>query len=378
MLVPFSALTARVYTVGVKPILFRRKPDIVHERMIKASRFVGKVAPLRWLTRLVYRHDDKRLSQNFYGTTFPNPVGLAAGLDKNAEMVAVLPAIGFGFGTIGSVTHQPCAGNPRPWFYRLPNHKSLVVNAGLANEGVEKIQKRLTKYKAALVRGFPLVVSVAKTNIPENCTDDEAIADYLGSLVKLKDEPRVGILEINISCPNAYGGEPFTDPKRLETLLSAVDTLKITKPIWVKMPINHSWPDFDALLKVVLKHNIQGVTIGNLSKERSIIPSEELPNEVKGNLSGLPTQTLSDELIGQTYQSYGDRLTIIGVGGIFTAEDAYRKIRLGASLVELITGVIYEGPQLIGQINRQLANQLSKDGFSNISSAIGSAHRQNI
>ena len=139
------------------------------------------------------------------------------------------------------------------------------------------------------------------------------------------------------------------------------------------MPINHSWREFNALLKVIVKHNIQGVTIGNLQKNRGEIPPLDLPNEVKGNLSGLPTQALSDNLIAKTYQKYGTRLTIIGVGGVFTAEDAYRKICLGASLVGLITGMIYEGPQLPGQINRELIQLLHKEGYATIADAVGSS-----
>ncbi len=320
-----------------------------------------------------YRNE-KKLGQVVNDIYFPNPVGLAAGFDKNIELAPTMKAIGFGFMTGGSVTFYPCEGNPRPWFHRLPKQKSLVVHVGLANEGTEQIRSRLRAYTPAIFTQFPLVMSVAKTNNPETCNDTQAIADYIGSLQLLRDEPRVSVLEINISCPNAYGGEPFTEPKRLEQLLKAVDNLKIQKPVWVKMPINHPWPEFDALLKVIVKHNIQGVTIGNLNKDRGKIPSEELASQVKGNLSGLPTQALSDELIGRTFKSYGDKLSIIGVGGIFTAEDAYRKIRNGASLVGLITGMIFEGPQLIGQINQDLTRLLEKDGFTNIGEAVGTAH----
>ncbi len=363
----------------VKPLLFRQSPDIVHERMVKSARIFGAFTPAVWLMRRVLRTNaTPLLSQTIHGIPFPNPVGLSAGLDKNAELLPLLPAIGFGFGTVGSVTHQVCVGNPRPWFYRLPRSKSLVVHVGLANHGAAKVIERLNHYHTSRLQDFPVVVSVAKTNNPTTCNDTEAIADYIGSLKLLQNEPRAAVLEINISCPNTYGGEPFTDPVRLDALLAAVDALHITKPVWVKMPINHAWPEFNALLKIIIKHRVQGVTIGNLSKQRSEIPSEELPSQVKGNLSGLPTQALSDNLIAKTYSAYGSALTIIGVGGIFTAEDAYRKITLGASLVELITGLIYTGPQLPGQLNRDLAKLAAQDGFKNIAEAVGSGlHVQN-
>jgi dihydroorotate dehydrogenase (fumarate) len=178
--------------------------------------------------------------------------------------------------------------------------------------------------------------------------------------------------EINISCPNTYGGEPFTTPELLENLLLAIDDLSLEKPVFVKMPISLEWPDFQSLLDVISRHNIQGVSIGNLLKNRSkAMISDELPDTVKGNLSGLPCREISTELIQKTYEVYGDKLTIIGIGGVFTAQDAYDKIRAGASLVAMVTGVIFEGPQVVGEINRGLVELLRQDGFSNIVEAIG-------
>lgn len=326
-------------------------------------------------SKLLSYQNSAALSQSVNGIHFPNPVGLAAGFDKNIELAPTMKAVGFGFMTGGSVTFHEYNGNPRPWFYRLPNQKSLVVNVGLANEGTQAVMERLRTYRASQFEQFPLVVSVAKTNSPEACDDPSAIADYIGSLSLLQNQPQVSAIEINISCPNAYGGEPFTDPLRLGQLLVAVDALNIVKPVWVKMPIDLAWPEFNALLQVIISHRVQGITIGNLQKNRGEIPPQDLPNEVKGNLSGLPTQAPSNELIRLTYANYAGRLTIVGVGGVFSAQDAYRKICLGANLVELITGMIYEGPQQIGQINRELVELLKRDNFANISEAVGSAHK---
>ncbi|QQS18549.1 quinone-dependent dihydroorotate dehydrogenase [Candidatus Saccharibacteria bacterium] len=372
-----SHTTTLLYQRAIKPILFRSTPDAVHSRLIRLSALRQKFPLSDSLVSLMWAyHNQAALGQKIDGVYFPNPVGLSAGFDKSIELLPTIKAVGFGYETGGSVTFLPCEGNPRPWFYRLPTSKSLVVNVGLANDGTTTALQRIKRYRQKVLTDFPLVMSVAKTNNPQNCSDSEAIEDYLGSLQQLKDEPRVTIVEINISCPNAYGGEPFTDPPRLAALMKAIDGLKIAKPIWVKMPINLAWPEFDALLKIITAHNVQGVTIGNLSKDRrSETVSVELPNEVKGNLSGLPTQKLSDDLIEKTYREYGDRLTIIGVGGIFTAEDAYRKICLGANLVGLITGMIFEGPQLVGQVNRKLVELLKRDNFSTIGEAVGSAHR---
>ncbi len=373
MILPLSYVTAGAYRHLIKPLLFRTNPDIVHQRILRLGRTTQRLVVTSKAIRMAWAHKDTAaLGQTIHNVYFPNPVGLAAGFDKNAELVPTIKAVGFGYMTGGSVTLHTCTGNPHPWFQRLPKQKSLVVNVGLANEGVQNVLQRIQSYTSNLFQHFPLVMSVAKTNNPENCDDDEAIADYIGSLQQLKDEPSVSVLEINISCPNAYGGEPFTTAERLHTLLSAVDSLDISKPIWVKMPINLPWHDFEKLLSIIAQHNVQGLTIGNLNKDRSAISSDEFPEGMKGSLSGLPTQALSDELIGRTYATYADRFTIIGVGGIFNAEDAYRKICLGASLVGLVTGVIYEGPQLIGQLNRELCLLLKKDGLMNVSEAVGS------
>ncbi len=371
----FTTTSRTAYQKIIKPILFKSSPDDVHARLLRMSRIRQRYPFTDSLvSKALSYQNSATLGQTIQGIHFPNPVGLAAGFDKNIELAPTMKAVGYGFMTGGSVTFLACEGNPRPWFYRLPKQKSLVVNVGLANEGTQAVMDRLRTYKQSLFDRFPLVVSVAKTNSPDANDDPSAIADYVGSLSLLQNQPQVSVIEVNISCPNAFGGEPFTDPQRLEQLLANIDALNIAKPVWVKMPIDLAWPTFNELLNVIVRHNVHGVTIGNLQKSRSEIPSEDLPNEVKGNLSGLPTQAPSDELIRLTYASYGNRLMIVGVGGIFTAQDAYRKICLGASLVELITGMIYEGPQLVGQINRELVDLLKRDNFSTIGEAIGSAH----
>lgn len=371
----FTTTSRTAYRKIIKPSLFKSSPDDVHARLLRMSRIRQRYPFTDSLvSKALSYQNSATLGQTIQGIHFPNPVGLAAGFDKNIELAPTMKAVGYGFMTGGSVTFLACEGNPRPWFYRLPKQKSLVVNVGLANEGTQAVMDRLRTYKQSLFDRFPLVVSVAKTNSPDANDDPSAIADYVGSLSLLQNQPQVSVIEVNISCPNAFGGEPFTDPQRLEQLLANIDALNIAKPVWVKMPIDLAWPAFNELLNVIVRHNVHGVTIGNLQKSRSEIPSEDLPNEVKGNLSGLPTQAPSDELIRLTYASYGSRLMIVGVGGIFTAQDAYRKICLGASLVELITGMIYEGPQLVGQINRELVDLLKRDNFSTIGEAIGSAH----
>ena len=359
-----------------KPLLFRRPPDWVHENLIRTSAAVDKVPGVRTLPQL-WAYRSPRLEQDVFGLHFANPVGLSAGFDKNSTMARLMKRVGFGYMIGGSVTAEVCAGNPKPWFHRLPHSKSLMVHVGLANQGIARIAERLAAYPQRMFDNFPLSVSVAKTNNPENVSDEVAIDDYCQSLRTLEDGQLSQLYEINISCPNTYGGEPFTTPERLERLLAAVDKLGLTRPVCIKMPINLDWPEFSALLEVAARHNVRGLTIGNLRKDRDHVDARDtIPEGVQGNLSGKPCQALSTDLIRRTYQQYGDRFVIIGVGGIFSAEDAYEKIRAGASLVALITGMIFEGPQVVGEINAGLDRLLAADGYESVAQAVGadSAH----
>lgn len=363
---PIRTISHHFYVRLAKPIMFRFSPDSVHETIIKLAKITQRSRFFRWLFRWMWKYTSPALTQSLFGMSFASPVGLSAGFDKNIQVVPLVESIGFGFATVGSVTGSASNGNQKPWFHRLPDEKSILVNAGLPNIGTSAIADRLANDSQVKKRQFPLVISVARTNNPESSNDAEGIADYVKGLRDMR--PFADCFEINISCPNTYGGEPFTSPERLEPLLRAIDLLRLTQPVWIKMPSNLSWQDFDKLLTVIVKHQIAAVTISNLRKDRTGI---DVDGTVKGNLSGKPTEARSNELIAKTYSKYHDRLTIIGVGGIFNAEDAYRKIKSGASLVALVTGLIFEGPQLPGDISYGLEQLLRADGYDHITQAIG-------
>lgn len=367
-------LSRQGYKHIAKPLLFREHPDKAHAHMIIAARGLQKVRLTGVLN--VWRYQSPRLEQELLGIRFKNPIGMSAGLDKNFDLPPIAKRIGLGFEIGGSTTAHVCAGNPRPWFKRLPSEKSIVVNVGLANNGIERNIERIRSYPRKLWRDFSLSVSVAKTNSPQTATDDEAIEDYCASLRLLESANAAPLYEVNVSCPNTYGGEPFTTPARLEKLLSAIDELHLTKPVFIKLPTDKSWTQFKALLRVADKHRVAGLTIGNLVKNRAKLKHpDELSSDVKGNLSGLPAQKITTELIYKTYEAYRDRFVIIGVGGVFTAADAYEKICAGASLVAMVTALMFEGPQVVGEINEGLVKLLDRDGFATITEAIGSAHR---
>lgn len=351
--------------------MFRHEPDVVHKGLIRTAKNVQKVPGVRSLPKL-WSHSSTILQTKVFGVTFRNPVGLSAGFDKAIEMPKIMHNVGFGWMTGGSVTWGDYEGNEGPWFHRLPKSKSLVVNAGLPSEGTPVVIERVRKYDTKLFSDFPLNVSVAKTNSKTSVGDEAGIKDYCKSLEAFDDLLQVSFLEINISCPNTFGGEPFTTPERLEKLLSAVDKLYLTKPVIIKMPINLPIAEFDKLLDVIATHSVAGVAIGNLLKDRKLVKLQDpLPDSIKGNLSGKPNKEITTELIRRTYKKFGKELAIIGMGGVMSAEDAYEKIKAGASLVALITGMIFEGPQLIGDINIGLTKLLAADGYVNISEAVG-------
>lgn len=365
-----TSLIAFIYRHVLKPIFFEFDPEFVHDHMTLSGRLLGSNSFTRNITRQMFFFEHPSLKQKIADLTFHNPIGLSAGFDKDANLVNILPDVGFGFMEVGTVTHKPYEGNQKPRLYRLKKSKALVVYYGLKNLGIVEIAKKLKKYK---VKNFPISISIGKTNCKETSSDEAGIKDYYDCLKYAANENVGDFYTINISCPNTFGGEPFTTPDRLDNLLKELVKVKTKKPIFIKMPINLDWKDFDELLKVAIKYKVTGVHIGNLNKNHKD-PNvfDEIPSHVKGGISGRPTWRLSNNLISKTYQKYGDKLIIIGVGGVFSAEDAYEKIKRGATLVQLITGMIYEGPQLIGDINRKLVDLLHRDGFKNISEAVGS------
>ena len=354
------------YAKALKPIYFLRDPEEVHDAMTRIGEFLGKYAITRKITSLLFSFSHPMLEQNILGIHFPNPIGLAAGFDKNALLTDILPSVGFGFAEVGSITGEPCEGNPKPRLWRLKKSRALVVYYGLKNEGCEKIAGRLRSKNFKI----PIGTSIAKTNSPSTIETEAGINDYLKAFRRLID---IGhYFTINISCPNAFGGEPFTEPERLNRLLSTIDSVSAKKPIFLKISPDLDEERVSAILRVCENHRVHGFICSNLTKNRnsSKIRDQIIPE--KGGISGKVTEELSNAQIRFIYRKTGNKYIIIGCGGIFSATDAYTKIKAGASLLQLITGMIFEGPQLISEINRGLVQLLKKDGFQNIQEARGS------
>lgn len=369
-----------IYTIGflykflLKRILFLFNPESVHVLMVRFGEILGNNRISDKLVRLLLSDNHDSLKQNFFNIDFNSPIGLAAGFDYEARLTKALSPWGFGFQTVGTITNSPYSGNPRPMLGRLPKSKSLMVNKGFKNLGAFKTIEKLHGIKF----NVPVGISIGRTN-SESLTQSKSIQDIIASFKKFeKSKINNSYYELNISCPNLFGNVSFYPPKNLEQLLRAVDKLHLKKPVFVKMPIDKSNTETLSMLKVIAKHSPKGVVFGNLQKNRKH-PSLD-PLEVKrfpiGNFSGKPTFDRSNELISLTYKRYKERFLIIGCGGVFSGKDAYEKIVRGASLVQLITGMIFEGPQLISAINFELVDLLERNGFSNISEAVGSKNKR--
>lgn len=365
-----SQATSDVYKNVLKPVFFLMDPEFVHERMTATGELLGKCWCTKKLFKTIYRYDDQTLVQKLHGLSFKNPVGLAAGFDYQAQLTQILPSISFGFGTVGTITNLAYAGNPSPRLGRLPKSRSLMVYKGFKNHGAKAVAQKLVKLKFS----YPVGVSIGRSNNKGLITQKDSVKDIIIAFETfLSAKVNNAYYELNISCPNLFGDVSFYPPQNLDELLREVDKLNITEPIFIKMPIEKTDTETLAMLDIVVKHNIAGVIFGNLQKNRKdpALDQEEVAKFDRGNFSGKPTFKRSNELIRSAYKNYGKKLTIIGCGGIFSAVDAYTKIKLGASLVQLITGMIFEGPALIGQINFGLVKLLRQDGFKHITDAIG-------
>lgn len=349
------------YTRILKPIAFRLDPERVHNKAINLGRLLGNFWISRKFISLLYDYENKKLESKVLGIKFRNPVGLAAGFDKNGLITDILPSIGFGFIEIGSVTGEKCEGNKKPRLWRLSKDNSIAVNYGLCNDGAALISKRLKNKKLRI----PILISIAKTNDPK-IKGDDSVEDYYKCFKLMKD---IGnFIVINISCPNTGDGCSFENPKLLDKLLKKIRHERLL----LKVGCGLNKKQVDDVVSVADKYNVKGFIIGNLDKKRDNLRSSKRELEgINGGLSGEPMRKKSSELIKYVYRKTNGKYIIMGVGGVFSAEDAYEKIKNGASLVQLITGMIYKGPGVIKEINKGLVRLLERDGYDNISQAIG-------
>lgn len=363
---------------AARPLIFLMEPESAHYSLKRVGVLLGSNPVTRAITGLFFDYSHKSLNTTVDGVEYRNPIGLSAGFDKDGELTKIYPSIGFGLAELGSFTGEVCPGNPGKRLFRMIKSKAIVVWYGLNNQGAEVIAKRLQGQDFGRLR---VGVNAAKSNVTPEFDLQESIRDYLKTMTAFKD---IGdYFTVNISCPNTQDGEPFVDRGNLDALLTAINEniRPITdKPIYVKLAADLPFEEIDIIVDGCVKHGMEGVVLTNLAKPAG--NTEHLPEEYptakgllpkgKGAMSGQPLQRISTNVIRHVYRRTRGSITIIGVGGIFSAKDAYEKITSGANLCHMITTMIFDGPQNISEINRGLVKLLKADGFNSISEAVGS------
>jgi len=359
-----------VYRLLVRPILFRLPPETAHELALQSLSFLpqGLIAK---------RFNNPALKIERFGLSFSNPVGLAAGFDKNGVVLRPLAALGFGFIEAGTVTYHPQPGNPLPRLFRLPEDQALVNRAGFNNEGASAFVKRVEQQRPDCVLG----VSIGKSKITPLA---EATADYLASfelVYKVAD-----YVAVNVSSPNTPQLRDLQQAEQLACLLAALQVRgrelqqrhQKRVPLLVKLSPDLERSDLETIVEVIDRLRVDGIVATNTTISRDNLRTD--PRRVaacgEGGLSGRPLASRSTKMIAQLYELTQGRIPLIGVGGIFNAEDAWEKISAGASLVQLYTGFIYQGPNIAREINEGLSRILAREGFKNLDAAVGSRAKE--
>lgn len=357
------------YQKFIRPILFKTDPERIHHFVIALLSLLSRVKPFHFLIRNFLNISDPSLSIKIGQLNFSNPVGLAAGFDKNATAPLAYSMLGFGFAELGSVTYSAQSGNPKPRLWRLPKDKGLIVYYGLANIGVQAIVEKMKKLKT---RHIPLGLSLAPTT---GLKIDQMAADYLRSFEALYFY--ADYITLNVSCPNVAACDLFAQVSFIKELVEKVNILKqklnTHVDVFLKIGPDMSMEQYDDIVDICLQNNITAIIVTNLIKNRSTITTMSSNEELNhpGGISGGLLKDKSTIIIKHIYRRAAGKLKIIGVGGIFTASDAYEKIKAGASAVQLITGFIYNGPMAIHDINFGLVKLFKNDNIKNISEAVG-------
>lgn len=346
------------YSAVVRPILFSFDPETIHSFTINWLSFWGKVPGVQSVIKCHYKvKSDSVLEREVFGIKFPHPVGLAAGLDKNAQAYEMLGAMGFAFVEVGTVTPRPQIGNPKPRLFRLKKDKGLINRMGFNNDGVESMIRNLKKRHTKLILGG----NIGKNEVTPN---EDAVRDYLLGFNSLYEY--VDYFVVNVSCPNQQNlrdlqaREPLTN--LLQTLCHANEEKPKQKPILLKISPDLTHEQLDDIIDIVKETGIAGVVATNTTTTRNNLSySQEYIESIgNGGLSGAPETKLSTEVIRYVHEKSQGAFPIIGVGGIMSPEDAYEKLEAGASLVQIYSGFIYEGPSLIKKICKYIVKKSTK------------------
>jgi len=355
----------------LRPLLFSLPPELAHSLIQGIARAMPYMPGARPSLKSWLSFESPRLEVSLWGKKFANPIGMAAGFDKNASLLGFIDALGFGFSEIGSLTNKPSPGNPRPRLFRLPRDRALVNRMGLNNDGAQVILERL---KNRAFRNMPLGVNIAKTNDPSIVGEAE-VEDFCSSYQLTS--PYADFVVVNVSCPNTKEGNSFEDPEPLNLLLAGIYKERQRQsqppPLLVKFSVDNSPENLKELLAITEAAGVDGYVLSNTSSKRQNLKtrSRDLEKIGLGGLSGYPLQSPSIALVKTCFIATGGKKPIIGVGGVRSARSAFRFIKAGASLVELYTGLVYEGPRLVRHIKQGLLRMLDQEGLETIEEARG-------
>ena len=373
------------FTKPFYPLLLtavKSDPETAHRQMLETLNNLEVNRHSMWASLAIKQLEksfcirDTRLQQTLWGIDFTNPFGLAAGFDKNGTAAGMWSSFGFGFAELGAVTLHSQPGNPRPRMFRLPKDKAALNRMGANNLGAAVMADTLTQTWQRQPRKIPIGINLCKSKI---ASLEDAATDYVGSFNYLQDIADYFV--VNVSSPNTPGLRSLQAVEQLEPILSGLQTANTQhKPILIKIAPDLDWQDIKAILNLATHCNLAGVIATNTTIRRNGLHTNVLPetgNSIKdeaGGISGLPVKQRSTEVIRFIYQETEGKLPIIGVGGIFNAEDAWEKIVAGSSLLQVYTGWVYEGPWMVKQVLSGLLAKLDENGLNNISEAVGMEH----
>ena len=377
------------FTKPFYPLLLssvKSDPESAHRQMLKTLNNLELNRHSAW-GRLAIKQleksfcvTDPRLQQMLWGLNFDNPFGLAAGFDKDGTAAGMWSSFGFGFAELGAVTLHSQPGNPRPRMFRLPEDKAALNRMGANNLGAAVMADTLAQTWKRQPRKIPIGINLCKSKI---AALDEAAADYVGSFNYLQDVADYFV--VNVSSPNTPGLRSLQAVESLEPILSGLQKANIQqKPILIKIAPDLEWDDIKDILNLATDYNLAGVIATNTTIRRDGLNTnvlKETGQSIKdeaGGISGLPVRQRATEVISFIYQETEGKLPIIGVGGIFNADDAWEKIIAGASILQVYTGWVYEGPWMVNQVLSGLLDKLDELGFDNINDAVGLAHGSTI
>ncbi len=343
-----------MYKAFLRPVLFLVDPEKIHHFVFSFLKWSGKIPGVKSLLRLLYCYEDKRLEKKILGITFRNPVGLAAGFDKDAMLIDEAACLGFGFIEIGTLTPKPQPGNEKPRLFRLPSDQALINRMGFNNRGAAEAAQRLTNRKSSVVVGG----NIGKNKLTEN---ENAIDDYRLCFEALYEH--VDYFVVNVSSPNTPGLRALQEKEPLRKLLATVKALSLSKPkpkpVLLKIAPDLTDEQLNDVIEIIKETASDGIIATNttISREGLITDKGTLESIGNGGLSGRPLTARATEVIRYLRTGLGPQFPIIGVGGIMNETDALDKLRAGADLIQLYTGFIYQGPALIKRINKAILSK---------------------